>query len=188
MSKEHQWKTINFLLVKPTDRSSIFFSKFISIVCLYFIFSFAIMLYAAIIGSVLYGFDFHTQPDLSYVNGQVVENSILPGIIYEYLINFLPYLFFASVAYFLSTVLKSSSISLLIGIVLLASSDVIATVLRTKAWSKFLPFMHTDLSVYSNGVNIANGMKIEFSFLILITYILIFLILASFVFKKRDIV
>ncbi|WP_158095128.1 ABC transporter permease [Gottfriedia luciferensis] len=187
MSKEHQWKTINFLLVKPSTRRAIYYAKFISLAILYFIFSFAIIIYSFIIGSVINSFNFTTQPILLFVNNHVVEQGILPSLMNDYLINFLPYLFFVAVAYFLSTVLRTSSISLLISIILLATSDVIATLLRTKSWSKFLPFMHTDLTVYTKGINIENGMRIEFSITILVIYTLLFLITAGELFKKRDV-
>ncbi|WP_176545151.1 ABC transporter permease [Bacillus sp. AFS041924] len=187
MSKEHQWKTINFLLVKPSTRRMIYYAKFISLAILYFVFSFAIIIYSFIIGSALNGLSFSTQPILQYVNNHVVEQGILPSLLNDYLINLLPYLFFVAVAYFLSTILKTSSISLLISIILLATSDVIGTLLRTKDWSKFLPFMHTDLTVYTNGINIENGMRIEFSITILVIYILFFLVFAGEIFKKKDV-
>ncbi|MFB7139319.1 ABC transporter permease [Gottfriedia sp. NPDC056225] len=187
MSKEYQWKTINFLLVKPSTRRMIYYAKFISLAILYFIFSFAIIIYSFIIGSALNGLSFSTQPILQYVNNHVVEQSILPSLIHDYIINLLPYLFFVAVAYFLSTVLRTSSISLLISIILLSTSDVIATLLKVKDWSKFLPFMHTDLSVYTNGINIENGMRIEFSITVLVIYILLVLVTAGEIFKKRDV-
>ncbi len=187
MSKEHQWKTINFLLVKPSTRRMIYYAKFLSLVILYFIFSFAIIIYSFIIGSALNGLNFSAQPVLQYVNKHVAEQGILPSLLNDYLINLLPYLFFVAVAYFLSTVLRTSSISLLISIILLATSDVIATLLRTKSWSKFLPFMHTDLTVYTKGINIENGMRIEFSIAVLVIYILLFLVTAGELFKKRDV-
>ncbi|WP_179865497.1 MULTISPECIES: ABC transporter permease [unclassified Bacillus (in: firmicutes)] len=187
MSKEYQWKTINFLLVKPSTRRMIYYAKFISLAILYFIFSFAIIIYSFIIGSALNGLSFSTQPVLQYVNNHVVEQSILPSLIHDYIINLLPYLFFVAVAYFLSTVLRTSSVSLLISIILLSTSDVIATLLKVKDWSKFLPFMHTDLSVYTNGVNIENGMRIEFSITVLVIYILLVLVTAGEIFKKRDV-
>gem|GEM_PF-6658123 len=187
MSKEHQWKTINFLLVKPSTRRMIYYAKFLSLVILYFIFSIAILIYSFIIGIAINGFSFNTQPVLQYVNNHVVEQGILPSLLNAYLIDLLPYLFFVAVAYFLSTVLKTSSISLLISMILLATSDVIATLLRTKSWSKFLPFMHTDLTVYTKGINIENGMRIEFSIAVLVIYILLFLVTAGELFKKRDV-
>ncbi|QKE74082.1 ABC transporter permease subunit [Arthrobacter citreus] len=187
MSKEYQWKTINFLLVKPSTRRMIYYAKFISLAILYFIFSLAIIIYSFIIGSALNGLSFSTQPILQYVNNHVVEQSILPSLIHDYIINLLPYLFFVAVAYFLSTVLRTSSISLLISIILLSTSDVIATLLKVKDWSKFLPFMHTDLSVYTNGINIENGMRIEFSITVLVIYILLVLVTAGEIFKKRDV-
>lgn len=189
MSKEHQWKTINFLLVKPSTRRTIYYAKFVSLAILYFIFSIAILLYSIVIGSVINKFDFSTQPVLTFVNGHVVEKGIMQSILNDYVINFLPFLFFIAVAYFLSTILKSGSISLLISIILFATSDVIGTLLKTKSWSGYLPFMHTDLTVYLNGgVNIETGMKAEFSIMILTIYIAIFLIIAGEVFKKRDVV
>ncbi len=188
MSKEHQWKTINFLLVKPSTRRTIFYTKFISLGILYFVFTFAILLYSFIIGSALNGMKFSTQPVLMYVNNKVIEQGILPSLLHDYFINFLPFLLFIAIAYFLSTILKSGSVSLLISIILFATSDVIASLLRAKSWSKYLPFMHTDLTVYIKGVNIENGMSIWFSIMMLILYTLLFLIIAGEVFKKRDVI
>jgi ABC-2 type transport system permease protein len=188
MSKEHQWKTINFLLVKPSTRRMIYYAKFLSLAVLYFIFTFAIIIYSFIIGSIINNFDFSTQPILLFQNNHVVEQGILPSLVSAYLINLLPYLFFVAIAYLLSTILKTSSISLLISIMLLATSDVIGSVLRMKSWSKFLPFMHTDLTVYTKGINMENGMRIEFSITVLVLYTLLILIFAGEWFKKKDVV
>ncbi len=188
MSKEHQWKTINFLLVKPSTRRMIYYAKFTTLSLLYFIFSLAILIYSFVIGCVINGFDFSAQPVLTYANNHVIEQSILTSLVYNYLINLLPFLLFVSIAYFLSTILKSSSISLLISIVLFATSDPIAALLSSKNWSKYLPFMHTDLTVYEQGINIVNDMHIGFSIFMLLLYTALFLVSAGEVFKKRDVV
>ncbi|MEH6936627.1 ABC transporter permease subunit [Bacillus sp. JJ664] len=188
MSKEHQWKTINFLLVKPSTRRMIYYAKFTSLSLLYFIFSLAILIYSFVVGCVINGFDFSAQPVLIYTNHQVIEQSVLSSLVYNYLINLLPFLLFVSIAYFFSTILKSSSISLLISIILFATSDPIAALLSSISWSKYLPFMHTDLTVYAQGINIVNDMHIGFSIFMLIFYTALFLIGAGEVFKKRDVV
>jgi len=188
MSKEHQWKTINFLLVKPSTRRMIYYAKFTSLTLLYFIFSLAILIYSFVIGCAINGFDFSAQPVLIYANHHIVEQSVLTSLVYNYLINLLPFLLFVSIAYFFSTILKTSSISLLISIILFATSDPIAALLSSKSWSKYLPFMHTDLTVYAQGINIVNDMHIGFSIFMLLLYTALFLIIAGEVFKKRDVV
>lgn len=188
MSKEHQWKTINFLLVKPSTRRMIYYAKFMSLTILYFIFSLAIIIYSFVIGCALNGFDFSTLPVLTYANHHVIENSVFSSLLYNYVINVLPFLLFVSIAYSFSTILKSSSVSLLISIVLFATSDPIAALLSSKSWSKYLPFMHTDLTVYVQGINIVNDMHIGFSIVMLLLYTALFLIGAGEVFKKRDVV
>lgn len=188
MSKEHQWKTINFLLVKPSTRRMIYYAKFTTLSLLYFIFSIAILIYSFVIGCAINGFDFSAQPVLVYANHQVVEQSVLTSLVYNYLINLLPFMLFVSIAYFFSTILKTSSISLLISIILFATSDPIAALLSSKSWSKYLPFMHTDLTVYAQGINIVNDMHIGFSIFMLLLYTALFVIGAGEVFKKRDVV
>jgi len=188
MSKEYQWKTINFLLTRTSTRLSIFISKFLSMVMLYFVLIIIVMFYSMLVGSVLYGLNFHSYSDLSVVNGEVVEKSLIGSIFIQYIINLLPDLFFVALSYALSTILKSSGLSLLVGLALFAMSDPISMFIQNKQWGKYLPFMHTDLSMYLDSVSIGNGMTIQFSITILIIYIGLLLLLSGYVFKKRDIV
>jgi ABC-type transport system involved in multi-copper enzyme maturation permease subunit len=188
MSKEYQWKTINFLLTRSSNRISIFISKFLSMIGLYLILIIIVLFYSMIIGIILYGLNFHVFSDLSIVNGEVVEKNLLGSLFIQYTINLLPYLFFVAFSFALSTILKSSGLSLLVGLALFLMSDPVSMFVHNNWWGKYLPFMYTDLSSYLDGVPLADGITIQFSITILIIYIGLLLFVSGFVFNKRDIV
>ncbi len=55
-------------------------------------------------------------------------------------------------------------------------------------WSKYILFANTDLTQYSTGKPLVEGMTIEFSIIVLIVYFVIFNVISYIGFTKRDIV
>jgi ABC-2 type transport system permease protein len=187
VSKEYQWGTMNFLMVRPATRTEILLSKFAAVVVLYMILCGILALFSLIEGLILYGFRIDLYPTLKIVDGEVVEQSVVLDILKSYFYQFLPVLFFATVAFTLSTILRSNGPAIIIAVVASSVSDPIAQLLSKYHWSKYLVFANTDLRMYEEGVPLIEGMTLVFSVTILLIYIALLLFLSLLVFQRRDI-
>ncbi|WP_209093312.1 ABC transporter permease [Bacillus sp. 165] len=186
ISKEHQWGTMNFLMVRPALRTEILLSKFAAVIVLYILLCGVLALFSFGEGVLIYGLSMNSYPELKIVNGAIIEQSVAIDIVKSYVYQFLPVLFYATVAFTLSTILKSNGPAIIIAVVITAVSDPIAQVLSQYSWSKFLVFANTDLLMYENGVPLMEGMTLSFSVVMLLGYIGVLLLLSLLVFKRRD--
>jgi ABC-2 type transport system permease protein len=187
VSKEYQWGTMNFLMVRPATRTEILLSKFAAVVVLYMILCGILALFSLIEGLILYGFRIDLYPTLKIVDGEVIEQSVILDILKSYFYQFLPVLFFATIAFTLSTILRSNGPAIIIAVVASSVSDPIAQLLSKYHWSKYLVFANIDLRMYEEGVPLIEGMTLGFSVTMLLIYIALLLFLSLLVFKRRDI-
>jgi ABC-2 type transport system permease protein len=187
VSKEYQWGTMNLLMVRPATRTEILLSKFAAVVVLYMILCGILALFSLMEGLILYGFRIDSYPTLKIVDGKVVEQSVILDILKSYSYQFLPVLFFATVAFTISTILRSNGPAIIVAVVTSSVSDPIAQLLSKYDWSKYLVFANTDLRMYEEGAPLIKGMTLGFSVTMLFIYISLLLFLSLFVFKRRDI-
>jgi ABC-2 type transport system permease protein len=158
-----------------------------SVVVLYMILCGILALFSFIEGQILYGFHIDSYPTLKIVDGKVVEQSVILDILKSYSYQFLPALFFATVAFTISTILRSNGPAIIVAVVASSVSDPIAQLLSKYDWSKYLVFANTDLRMYEEGEPLIKGMTLGFSVTMLFIYISLLLFLSLFVFKRRDI-
>jgi ABC-2 type transport system permease protein len=187
VSKEYQWGTMNLLMVRPATRTEILLSKFAAVVALYMVLCGILALFSFMEGLILYGFHIDSYPILKIVDGKVVEQSVVLDILKSYSYQFLPVLFFATVAFTISTILRSNGPAIVVAVVASSASDPIAQLLSKYDWSKYLVFANTDLRMYEEGAPLIKGMTLGFSVTMLLIYIFLLLFLSLFVFKRRDI-
>ncbi|BDG48326.1 ABC transporter permease subunit [Parageobacillus sp. KH3-4] len=187
VSKEYQWGTMNLLMARPATRTEILLSKFAAVVALYIILCGILALFSLMEGLILYGFRIDSYPTLKIVDGKVVEQSVVLDILKSYFYQFLPVLFFVTVAFAISTILRSNGPAIIMAVVASFVSDPIAQLLSKYDWSKYLVFANTDLRMYEEGAPLIEGMTLGFSVTILLIYISLLLFLSLFVFKRRDI-
>ena len=94
----------------------------------------------------------------------------------------------ATMAFMISAVFRNSSLAIGLSIFLMFSGSQLTLLLSLKfSWAKYLLFANTDLMQYFDGTPMMEGMTLPFSVAMLVIYFILFLILAHFVFKKRDV-
>ncbi|MCP8969626.1 ABC transporter permease [Ectobacillus ponti] len=177
VSKEHSLGTMNFLLVRPPSRMGILGAKFASLAVLYMLFSVVLLFYSFIQGLFLYGRTAMTAVVLHVSGGTVQAESMLGATLKVYVLDALPLLLFAALAFSMSAVLRSSGPALIVTVLLFAAKGLIADQLSRFSWSKYIFFAHTNLSWNPN----------IFSVFVLLSYLALFLGAALFVFQRRDV-
>ncbi len=188
VASEFSWGTIKLLLIRPFGRSSILFSKYITVV-LYGLFFLSILYtLSVLVGYILFGTPTAEIPHLAFVNGEVVERNIVFHLIGQYLLSSIDVLLIATMAFMISAVFRNSSLAIGLSLFLLFTGNTATMLLASKfEWTKYFLFANTDLTMYFDGVPLVDGMTLSFSIMMLVIYFVFFHLLAFLVFNKRDV-
>jgi ABC-2 type transport system permease protein len=92
-----------------------------------------------------------------------------------------------TMAFMLSTVFRSSLLSVGITMFITFAGQVVTALLIRYSWGKYWLFANTDFSVYSAGRAPVEGMTPAFSVAVLAVYYILFIALAWIIFNKRDV-
>ncbi|EIJ79252.1 hypothetical protein PB1_16884 [Bacillus methanolicus PB1] len=187
IANEFSWGTIKLLMIRPVSRSKILLSKYLSTFT--FVLELLFLLFAAsfIIGGLFFGFDHITSNYLTYSEGKVIEVNPVIYIFKSYGLNCISLLIMTTFAFLISTLFRSSAISIGISIFFVLMGTTITNLLIKYDWGKYILFANTNLSQYINGSPIKEGMSLNFSLTVLAVYYLVFLLLTWVPFNKRDI-
>ncbi|WP_099300675.1 ABC transporter permease subunit [Bacillus sp. Marseille-P3800] len=187
VSSEFKQGTIKLLLVRPPSRIKILLSKYITVLIYMLVFVTTLWLSSLLFGAMFFGFDDQAS-FLHIVDGDVQER----GYGFQSILVFVTHLpmttLLATLAFAISSMFSSDIMAIAISI---ASQflGLVANVMLLEFydWAILLPFVN-DLSQYvTEGGPISSLTSPLFSAIVLIVYWLLFLGLALYVFKKREI-
>ncbi|MFD2613802.1 ABC transporter permease [Paenibacillus gansuensis] len=185
---EFTWGTIKLLLIRPASRSKILLSKYIASF-LFALLLLAILFVTAVIANgVLYGFSGGMNPFL-HVNGsgQIVETPAVLHVMQTYGYQCVQLIMVVTLAFMISTVFRSNSLSIGLSIFLMLISQAILPLIMNYSWGKYYLFANTDLTQYINGSPLMEGMSLGFSVAVLAVYFVLFNALSWLIFTKRDV-
>jgi ABC-2 type transport system permease protein len=210
VSGEYTPPTMKFLITQPVSRAKVLFSKFISVVITSVVLIVSVELIAYVIMGLLFGFGDANYPmfvgtryefDLSKVVNEGHPLKTIVGstymisrtafIIRGFLIQVLFIIAIAAFAFLLSTVLKSSMISISLSIVLVIVFAIFQNLPYVK---KAAPYL---LTTYGNPFTLMQGymplnfqnpiFSTELGVIVLLIWSVVCYLIAHFVFVKRDI-
>ncbi|MDZ4417396.1 ABC transporter permease [Bacillus cereus] len=183
ITEEFQQGTIKQLLLRPRKRSTVLFSKYITVLLIILFIILASTLIAMIIGGIV----------MDGSNTELTLAIVLKIILYELVRPF----FFATLAFFFGNVFRKSVLPLIITLLLLFMSHIVNIIMIkfSESKAKFVVFSHLDLKVYDNNNLISGDVTPPFadfnfssSLLLVIVYFTILLVASSILFEKRDVV
>ncbi len=188
VASEFNWGTVKLLLIRPINRTKILLSKYLTVL-LFALFMLAILfVFSMALGASLFGLPDNPLSYLNYNNGQVTEQNIVVHLLVYYSLSSIDTMMLVTMAFMISSVFRNSSLAIGLSLFLLFTGGQFTELLSMKfTWTKYILFANTDLMQYFEGTPMIEGMTLPFSIFMLLIYFLIFLFLAFFVFKKRDI-
>lgn len=188
VASEFGWGTVKLLLIRPIKRFKILMAKYLTVI-LFGLLMLAILFgSAAILGFILFGTGGGNSVHLAYANGSVVEQNMLLYLIKTYLLSSLDVIMITTMAFMISAVFRNSSLAVGLSIFLLMVGGQITVLIATRYdWAKYSLFANTNLTQYTDGVPLVEGMTIGFSIIMLLIYFFVFHLLAFGVFTKRDV-
>ncbi|SFA94761.1 MULTISPECIES: ABC transporter permease [unclassified Bacillus (in: firmicutes)] len=188
VASEFSWGTIKLLLIRPITRAKILLSKYLTVLIYALVMVSILFVLSTIIGAILFGVPEQASPYLNYYNGVVTEQNIIVHLIVFYVLKSIDMIMLATMAFMISAVFRNSSLAIGLSLFLMFMGGQVTFLIAMKySWAKYLLFANTDLMQYFEGSPVVEGMTLPFSVSMLIIYFLIFIGLALYVFKKRDV-
>ncbi|CAM3813876.1 ABC transporter permease subunit [Alkalicoccus chagannorensis] len=185
---EHTKGTIKLLLIRPTSRSKILLSKAVAVVLFAAAATMLLMLSSLVAGFLFYGWDL---PAGHYVQ-MGAEGEFVSQPIYVYAaglfgLEFIQLLVFASMAFMIGTVFKSSALGIGVPLVLLFTGSTAAMLVADYGWSALVLFSHTDMVVRFMGHPGVLEVPLAVSGLVLALYGAAFLAISFWRFTTQDV-
>lgn len=189
VAEEYSGGTIKFLLICPAKREKILFSKYFALLIVGFI-----MMTGLYISSGLFALIYSGGRDigasvLSVKNGIVSERSPFIQLMINYLLQGVGMIVMATMAFAISSLMKSTSLSIgaglfaftsgLTGTLLLEGMDV--------DFARYLIFANVDLAAIARGNSTFDYQTLPTALLVIAVHMVIFLWTASDAFSRRDI-
>lgn len=188
VSKEYNWGTIKFLMIRPVTRVQFLTSKYISLLIFSIILYCSLFVVSLVIGTIIFGIDLSHLVTLKLSDGKIIEVNVLSQILFKYSCAFLELIVYSTIAFMISTILKSNGAAIGSSIFIATSGGIIAAAFSKYEWSKYLLFTNTNLSMYDKGNVLVNNTTFNFSVTVMIVYTFIFLLITFLTFNKRDVV
>jgi ABC-2 type transport system permease protein len=191
VSAEFSDGTIKQLLIRPHQRWVILLSKYVSVI-LYSLMLLSVLIAAGfVIGSVIFGSgEFNGKFFEMTLDGQKLAE-LGPQFFLKVLYYLPSLLIVITISFMLSTLFKSQSLAVGVGIFVLFISSTLGGLIVFLAekytWAKFLIFPHLDLTVYALQDEILQDVTLPVSLLTLAVYYVLFIALTFTIFQKRDV-
>ncbi|MFK7691605.1 ABC transporter permease [Paenibacillus sp. HJGM_3] len=180
--------TIKLLLIRPVSRSKVLLAKYVSTIG-FSLFLFLILFASAVIVSgLLVGFQDAGTPYLyAAQDGGIHEVGMMYHALSTYGYQSVQLILIVTMAFMISTVFRSSSLSIAISIGIMFVGSAIANFITSYPWAKYYLFENTDLTVYLDGAPKIEGMTLSFSITVLVVHYLFFIASSWLVFNRRDV-
>ena len=185
VASEFSQGTIKMLLSRPVKRWKILTSKFAATI-LYAVLLTLVTFLTTVIVSYLF-FDTTGGGLLDFNDGNVVEVSYWGRVLTLYGLQFIGVCIYATFAFMIGSVFRSSSLAIGLSIFLLFMGPNVVYFLSRYEISKYILFAHTDLTGHITGQLLVSGITMPFSIAVLAVYVLVFLIVSYWSFVKRDV-
>jgi ABC-2 type transport system permease protein len=182
--------TIKLLLIRPASRAKILLSKYISVFGFLLLLLLILLVTSFIVSGLLYGFGSTTEIfSYSGRDGVMHQISYASETFRSYGLGSVNLIMILTLAFMVSTVLRSSAIAITLSIVSIFVGGTNGELIKQYSWAKYYLFLNTDLSKYftQSAPALGSDTTLQFSIMILIVYFVIFNGLSWYVFKKRDV-
>jgi ABC-2 type transport system permease protein len=178
---EFTWGTIKLLLIRPWTRTKVLASKLLAVFLFTLLISVVFFIAAVLVSFAMYPM----KTPMTFSGDTSPFIYLLEDMLYQY-VNLLVITLFS---FMISTVFRSSGIAIGLSMFILFTGNIFTMLFNPVRypWAKYVLFVNMDLSQYRGGQAGVAGMTLGFSISVLASYVLLFLIIAWIVFKKRDV-
>ena len=143
---------------------------------------------AGITDAICFGADFHV-PYLTAENGTVQVGSSFLYVLEQYLLNSVGMFAMTTMAFMISSLLKSSAVAIGVGVAALMGGSMVTQILAQLGcdWGRYLIFANMNLGQIRSGYSVFPNQSVTFAAVTLIVYMVIFLWTAFDGFTRREV-
>lgn len=182
--------TIKFLLINPRSRGKILISKYITVVTAGLVMIVLCFIVSLLTAGLMFGFG---EAGATYVKTTAGETTAVPGILYifgQYMLKGVYVLVMATFSFALSSLVKSSSLAIGLGIFAMTMGESVVMMLK-QAFGidavRYTIFANYDIQSIASGQTIFAGQTIGFALIIIAIHMVVFLLTAWDGFTRRDV-
>ncbi|WP_238473805.1 ABC transporter permease [Paenisporosarcina cavernae] len=185
VASEFSTGTIKMLLSRPVKRWKILASKYVTSL-LFGLFLALVAMLTTYLASILF-YDASNGVLLDVKDGKVVEISVMAKVLKLYGLQFITVIVYATLAFMIGSVFRSSSLAIGLSIFLLFVGPNVVFFLRDYEITKYFFFTHSDLAMYETPFQVVPDITIGFSLAVLFVYMVLFLLVSFWSFVQRDV-
>ncbi|HIS56920.1 MAG TPA: ABC transporter permease [Candidatus Fimimorpha excrementavium] len=181
--------TIKFLLINPVKRSKIIISKYLTLILVSVVLIFGIFAVSGVTDLILFGAEGWNTPMLSVHDGVVSQGNAVFYVLKSYFYQGINLLVMMTMAFMISSLLRSSAVSIGIGVAALMGGSMLIQILAMLGcdWGRYILFANTDLNSIAQGNGIFPNQDLTSSIVILAVYMAVFLLTAYDGFTRREV-
>ncbi len=192
ISEEFSKGTIKLLLVKPYSRTEILMSKYITSLIMVLFAIGSTFLIQFILGGLFFGFDSLNIPVIIYDYGKemVVEMSVFKSLASSLLCLLPELILIATIAFTCSTIFVSNNLASTLSYIIVFGSNIINSIAQVYEIDilKYFVTLNWDFRCYLyGGSSPYKGLTLPFSMVVCLVYVVLLIVLAIFIFNKRNI-
>lgn len=189
VSGEFSQGTIKFLLMEPVKRWKILMSKYAVTLLLGLLMTAALAVGAALAALCMGGGSEMLLPMLTAKDGAVVLSSPVPELLKQYALAGVVVVVMTTLAFALSSLLRSSAVATGIGLFAFLSGSVLVTVLQGFGldWARYLLFSNLDFNAVLQGTTGFSNHSLLTAVVVVILHMVVFILTAWDGFVRREI-
>ncbi len=188
VASEYASGTIKMLLTQTATRTRILVAKYLTTLLFGLATTLALLVVSLLVGIIVFGAQGSGAPEV-YVNaaGHVEQMGVVWYLLMTYGFFVVEMVVTATIAFMLSTIFRSSALSITVAILTFLVGSTLVTALSRFSWVKYILFANTNLTQYVVGGPSIHGMTLGFSIGILAAYFIVMLGLSWLIFVRRDV-
>ncbi len=181
--------TIKFLLINPVKRWKILVAKYVSVLSIGYLMIFIIYIISMLTSLICFGAGSLGDSYYTVVDGKVQETLGLVYVLKDYLIRSIEVVVMSTLAFSISSLMKSASFAIGISMFGMLSGSVVVAILSTMGldWGRYLIFANMDITAINNCATGFAFHSIETAIAVIAVHMVIFWLIAWDSFTKREI-
>ena len=189
VASEFSEGTVKFLLVNPAKRWKIMLSKYFTAVTIGYIMILLLYGVSLIVSLITFGSSYETAAYVSINNGVIESVSPYLHVFKTYMLSGIEVAVMASLAFAISTLVRSSALSIGIGMFTYLIGNTINSIVSLLgfSWAIYLLFANTIIATIAEGASPYFGHTVSFALCILAVHMIVFALTAWDGFVRREI-
>ncbi len=190
IANEFSQGTIKFLLINPVKRWKILVSKYIMSVSLGFAMILLLYIASALLSMIFFGTELLGMEYLEVIGGKVVGTNGFAYVFETYMLKSIQVVVMATLAFAISSLVKSSSLAIGISLFAMLSGNTVVTLLKSglkQDWARYLIFANTDLRAVADGTTGFPHHSMGFAVAVVLIHLFVFFLIAWDGFTKREV-